>query len=561
MTDPPAADRTPIWAAFCTALVLRCGLLALAPAVKFGDSLARLVEPHEVVKNLWLPGVQVVVSLMWSLFGDPLPIQAAMAVIGAVAAAGVAAVATDLAGREGGFLAGLFVAVHPVWVSVSVGVYQEPLTLALLTWATWLATREYWRPTVVLVAMATMVRYEAWFVAPMFAYALWAARRPWLALSTLTPAIAWVAYWAGPTPMGLQTARPPVDVIALLEHTKATARQSLFPAGWVLVALASRGLWTRRQNTVVLACAIFLTLDLLLLLGLHPHSGAVNIRQDLLLLAGLSVLAAAGISDLERSRWLTGATILLTSTGLLAITQQHRRGGHAEVRKLVYGIADGADSLYVSSEDFRAFPNAAAAECDAAKLYGASRGIAVRCDYEGGPVDADVAVRFGHFQSWRQPQATDWYGQGLTTRRQGDGWTLWARPEVPLPPTWEPTEFPCTGPAPIGLPFEQMQVGAGATNEGSRLFLYANSTIEVTAPSSGEVVLWACGVPASGVLPRLEWSMGELSGAILPNAQMRAHRLGTVRKGVAIRVRYANDAQDEATGEDRNVWIGGVEIR
>lgn len=326
MTFPRRSAAQEVWSIAAVALLLRLALILAYPPVFGGDSVLRLANGDRILLSYQLPALQTLVYLCAQVDGLLLT-RVVIALIAAVASAGVYRMARRILPRRGAYAAGLLFAVNPFIATYSIVPYQEILMLGALAWA--FAWRWDGRPGLAsaALALACWTRYEAWLAVPVFLLAELRARGLrssgfWkrVALYSWAPLL-WIAVRGGLTPEGSFA----LDSGGTLERfhrwlylawitVKNTPVPALAAAAWGAVCLFRLPARSRpRWAELALLTALFLVAILFSAHGERDDPDRwVTAREAHLLLTGAALLGGLGLSRLRRGRR------LLLTAGVLA---------------------------------------------------------------------------------------------------------------------------------------------------------------------------------------------------------------------------------------------------
>lgn len=389
MTGRPALVAT------TAALAFRLALILAWPACYGGDALGRL---EHLDTPLWspvqLPLTAVVVSAVARLSRLPMTQRLAFALVGSLACGAGALLVDRVAGRRAGLLAGLLLAISPPLVEWSVVPYGEPLMLALLFLglAHWYAPRHGCeRPfALAALALATMVRYEAWIAALLVALVPPArvrrATRAAAAVPLLAP-LAWIAANRGLSPIGTRSLDLGAGLERLRDAAVTTGGTFLLssPPLFAIALLGLRHVLVRRadleryqpaERRPLWVLALLAGAFVAMVAGCRPYAPLDNPRQTILPAAVVAIFAAIELDLLERilPRFLypyprprpaviaTTLALLLAWPAMLGVSRVRRdalsadaRTGHAVGRFLRNHAADVACAV-VDAPARRDFP-------------------------------------------------------------------------------------------------------------------------------------------------------------------------------------------------------------
>lgn len=240
------------------AFMLRIVFLNLYPLMYWHDGYHRLAYAEKLVQSLWLPLYQAGISLLAPFTRDPGNFRLMTVFQAAWAAAAGAWLLRRLGGPWAGWLAGLFLAVCPLYIFESLGLFQESLFSALLlTSACCLhrATRSGIWLGLFFLAAACLTRYESWLAALLVLAWLWlgmpgARYRPARPLvfrisATLTivaAPLAWMIYSKGLSPIGAASLDIGLGWARIWQYLLIWGRNQLQWGGLPLLLLAACGL-------------------------------------------------------------------------------------------------------------------------------------------------------------------------------------------------------------------------------------------------------------------------------------------------------------------------------
>src|SRR6185436_18674271 len=109
------------------AFAVRALVIFETPFMPMGDSYARLLQPREIVKSVWLPAYQATLAFVDLFSHEVVAFRLATAAQSALAAGAMALLASRVAGTASAVFVGLAVSVLPILVLT--GLYQESLFL------------------------------------------------------------------------------------------------------------------------------------------------------------------------------------------------------------------------------------------------------------------------------------------------------------------------------------------------------------------------------------------------------------------------------------------------
>ena len=159
-------------------LTLRCVLLVLFPAPYGNDGFGRIFFSDQLFLSHWLPLTQLIVQLGAQLSDGILPIRLLFALCGSLAAFGFYLYLRLFLDRGLAFLGGLLFSVSPLYLMLSLMPYQDVLFLGLFYASLALLLedapplRSRWGS--LLYGLASLTRYESWFLIPVLI--VWKAR-------------------------------------------------------------------------------------------------------------------------------------------------------------------------------------------------------------------------------------------------------------------------------------------------------------------------------------------------------------------------------------------------
>ncbi len=567
------------------ALGLRWALLLAYPVPPFGDGYTRLLDPARLVIPPWLPGYQATLALTSIFSFDLLAFRGVTAVQGALAAGLVAGFSARRWGAGAGWTVGLAVALLPSFVLPSISLYQEPLFLALAVAGLGLLAEGSAAALggAALLGLAATVRYEGWPLAGIAGAWLVATgiqrrsgRRAMAGALAVSGMVACLVGLPEVTAEGAARLDVGVTTGRLLGRLDILGRLLRDTGSWSLLLPAAWGLSTPGGRVL----ALVLLGSVTWLAVLDPYSPADNPRQlliPLLLLAGM-----AGMVSTSRLRAL-GVVALGLLPALLAWPGALEGYGAGmptvihEVARALDGKVGPADRVLVLAQGMRDWPAADPVECEAlGVLLGKGPGVVV-CDSDAtdGIVGegVDWVVRLGDFEDWRPVHAAaaalvspeGWYAfaaPGGFVRVASKDTLAVAEVALSLRPARLvlPDSARCTGIREhLELPEAASLSGPANRVERDRVALYANGEFRVVTDAAGLLVLWLCGTPADGRLPRVTVDKDDVARVIDVGAGMSRHLVGFTTAGETVTLRFDDDSTD-SQGGDRNVFIGGVEV-
>jgi hypothetical protein len=569
-------------AVLTTGVALRLWLLHAYPVMPFGDGYTRLLDVRTLVKPPWLPGLQATLALTSMVSTDLAAFRGTTALHGCAAALAATLLSIRLWGPGSALLAGISLATLPTFVLPSIGVYQEPLFLALAcAGAALLLSDDRGRSMGgLLIGLASLVRYEGWPLAGLAALWLWraegaAARRGLASTLALAGPLAWLTLGPDTAQGGMAHLDPSLSLERISARVAVLGRLVADAGLHPLPVLALAGLAAPGGPTL----GALLLADVLWLAVLDPYSSVDNPRQFAIPCLLLLLLVAGAA---RRSRAMFALTAMVgVLPGLLAWPRALDGYGTgvpalvAATARALDGRVDESHRVLVLAQGLRDWPEAGSSECEGLAV-GLGRPTAVVCDQTvqpgalSGGFDAwskreHIAwiIQFAPFEPWREVQraatgASDWV---LAVELPGGG-TVWGRGGADLE---LPADFPGLprSPACVGLR-ERLRLPEGAQVHGAavgaerdRVAFYTNGTLRFTVPEAGELALWLCGTPAEGRGPRATVEAGGRGVQHEAGVGMRRLSLGEQAAGTEIILRYADDVV--ADGEDRNLFLGGVE--
>ncbi|MFN7972395.1 MAG: hypothetical protein U0166_08610 [Acidobacteriota bacterium] len=383
-------------AIFAGAFGYRALLIALWPPCYGGDALGRLEHAGD---PLWSPVQLPLTGILVWLFAHvtfrPLAQRIGFAAIASLAAALVGASLVRVAGRRAAMLTALVLATNPVFTEWTVVPYGEGVLVGTLLpgLALW-----YVGPGVadrvagiLLIAVATTVRYEAWIVYPILLVLRPPVRAAILSLLSLPLVfpLAWTWHARGVSPIGLRSLDLHVGlsrIAALVYPVGGTVLLATPP----LVAFAIAGLREIRSaakrdlaaldpsaRRLLQALALGAALDVAFVAAFRPYAPIDNPRQAILPCAILAIFAGIGIDRAERDlprllypyprprpSILVGVMALLLTWPLLQGALRVRRSALADDARIGYELgrrldrelADGSTAT-ISAPPRRDFPD------------------------------------------------------------------------------------------------------------------------------------------------------------------------------------------------------------
>ncbi len=159
-------------------LTLRCIVLLAFPAPYGNDGFGRIYFSDQLFLSHWLPLTQLIVQLGAQLSDGILPIRLLFAVCGSLAACGFYLYLRLFLDRGLALLGGLLFSVNPLYLMLSLMPYQDVLFLGLFYAALAVLLRK--TPPLrshlgsLLYGLASLTRYESWFLIPLLIF--WKAR-------------------------------------------------------------------------------------------------------------------------------------------------------------------------------------------------------------------------------------------------------------------------------------------------------------------------------------------------------------------------------------------------
>lgn len=463
---PAAGPLAPALASFALAMGVRAAFIVRYPVLYWSDGYQRLAHVEDLVQVTWLPLYQATLAALAPFTRDPTVFRLWTSFHGALGAAAAAWLWTRSRGPIPGALAGAFVALCPLYVVESVGLYPEPLFTALCLGALALlagATRRAAAGGVALLAAAELTRYEGWLLALLAAAWIGAggplpgrgAPSPFRSVAARVAAVAglaavpgaWIAVHRGLTPMGSASLSPGFGWERTLEQAGIMSRLAPHWGGWpwlVLAALGLPGFLRRplRDRGVTLALAAWSALFFVSLVATQPFWPRDSMRVIHIPLLLVLALALGGVEAAWRRLaaptfrgpaavlgWAGGAVLLVAlaaplgrAEGFLAEAARGRESRvPAAVGARLRGAVDGARRVLVVSEGFREWPGEEPPACKAVVVAVERPHRDVVCDTEapaGAARDArslrswlareGVAhvVVFDGFEPWRPLQRT-----------------------------------------------------------------------------------------------------------------------------------------------------------
>ncbi len=161
-----------------SSLALRCILLFAFPAPYGNDGFGRIFFSDQLFLSHWLPLTQLIVQLGAQLSEGILPIRLLFAICGSLAAFGFYLYLRLFLDRGLALLGGLLFSVNPLYLMLSLMPYQDVLFLGLFyaSLAVLLRKTPPLRSPLgsLLYGLASLTRYESWFLIPVLV--LWKAR-------------------------------------------------------------------------------------------------------------------------------------------------------------------------------------------------------------------------------------------------------------------------------------------------------------------------------------------------------------------------------------------------
>lgn len=280
-------------AAFVLALAVRAVLIAAFPVMFWHDGYQRLAHAEDLVQGAWLPGYQVTIAALAQVTRDPTAHRLMTACQAAAAAAIGTVLFTRVGGTAAGALAGMVLALGPLLVFESVGLYPEAgFTALLLGGLLGLSSgsARASRGGVACLALATTFRFEGWIAAAV-ASAWIAAGAPgsggpghaWRSAGNRAGAIgallafpvAWTAALGGLTATGTDSLSPGLSWDRCVDQARILARVVPEWAGWGVLAWAAVGAWVTARRPmadggVALALALLASAQWVVLVVAEP---------------------------------------------------------------------------------------------------------------------------------------------------------------------------------------------------------------------------------------------------------------------------------------------------
>jgi hypothetical protein len=291
-------------------------LIVAYPALFGGDSVVRLANADRVLLSYQLPGLQLVIHTLWSVWPSQWGPRIFVVLMSGLAAAGFFRLCLRVLPQSAALLAALLFALNPFLSAYSIVPYQEMLMLAGLAWAFAWAAEGRAAPAAGALALACMARYEAWLACPAVLWVSWSfaskdlKRLPPLTLAYAAGPLAWMAYNGGLTPSGSFAVEGAVAFERLWRWvylgwiTFQHAWFALPAAALGLIAFLRERRWREPlwQALLLLAAAFAIAI----LLSAHGERGRperfVTAREAHLPIAGVCLLAALGAAKLRRAR-------------------------------------------------------------------------------------------------------------------------------------------------------------------------------------------------------------------------------------------------------------------
>lgn len=572
------------------ALLVRVVFALRFSVMNYGDGYARLVEPRQLVKSVWLPGYQATLAGLSFFTFDPDAFRWFTMAQGALAAAAGAWLGLRWFGPIPGWMAGITVACLPTFVLSSTALYQESLFIALSCSAVVALPS---RPKVagLLLCLACLTRYEGWLLAGFCStWALWQRRYAFAAAAFAGP-VGWVVVNRAISPIGTSSIDLGFSAGRVLDRVATMVNLLAEQGGAGVAILGGLGLLAGGRKALVLAS--FGAVHLLFLAVADPYSGAAHPRQLHIPLVLLGLLAGVGVqwigAAVDAGRWVrrawvhalpASAVVVIVGASLPAwkVVFENYPGRTEEIaaavgRHLAADVAGGATVL-VLAEGFFEYPAAETDECLAVRAWCRDREHRVVCDGETDPTgrsgvapDVDAVVQIGVFRPWRALHSlaagvgeSPW--TDLRLRDDLQAWTGDAQLASSLrsaAAALRPAADACRSKfAPGDRPADWQLTGTAVVAEENRLAFYTNGTASWSAQASGALRIWACGAPAGGRFPRAEVTVNGAQYVLETGPAYRIFPLGMVSAGDMVVLSYGDDLV-AGDGGDRNLFVGAVD--
>jgi hypothetical protein len=283
------------------------------PTIHGGDAAARLAHADRLILGYQLPFPQASVILGKALCDDPVLVRLIFSLWGGVAAAGLTALVSLVAGPRAAFLGAILFAFDPLLIHYSIVPYQEPVAYGLLAWAFYLGAEKHPIQGASLMAFACLSRYEAWLFLPFF---FWLTRSFRATALAAMPVAGWLFYWGGLAPSGLYVldidlAAPRTSRFSYLFKKLIEYETWALPLGAASSFLAATA---RRQAPIMKAAGCMATaIAFVIALGHEYPAGSGLMSERLLHLPVLLLLSlvAIGLGRLSsRSRTAFAASLV-----------------------------------------------------------------------------------------------------------------------------------------------------------------------------------------------------------------------------------------------------------
>jgi hypothetical protein len=303
------ARRYAHFALFAGVAALGLWLAAEHPVLYFWDPYERIAHRDEMIVRRWLPGLQALVWLWGKLSSDVATLRALVVLVSAGAAASVFAYARRLGSDTGAFVGALLFASNRMFLETATVPYQESLfVLALLAG---LALRDRSRAwAAVCTSLACLTRYEAWLAVGSFALfeAIDARKQGFAALRRVAldflrdggvVMLAWLLLGSFELSEQESSLERRSDAAYFVEMSRSFAGFLWRHGGPVILVAGAwgwaRALFARPRVAAARPLALFLALDVAMILAVDPFSGSRRVFVAILLLA---LFAGHGLVDL-----------------------------------------------------------------------------------------------------------------------------------------------------------------------------------------------------------------------------------------------------------------------